>query len=448
MFVRTLLFAFCVASIARAEVKLPAIFSDHMVLQGNQPTNIWGWAEPDEKVRVKIAEREVETRASEDGQWQVELPSLPPGGPYRLVVKGDNKITINDVLIGEVWLGAGQSNMAMTVEAARNFPFERANANLPQIRLFTVKSGASPTALSDCAGEWQVCSPDTVGDFSATLFFFARGIHSRLRVPVGLINASVGGTRIESWISPEAQGATAEMRRQGMGGLFNGYLAPILPYSLRGVLWYQGESNAIFGEAVRYREQLPLLIDDLRTRRREPDLPFAWVQLANLRTRSWDFVTIREAMREGLQIPYTGMAVTIDLGDPDDVHPRNKQDVGDRLARWALGEVYDQNIPTSGPRYLGQTLFDDCIVLSFSHTEGGLTSRYGTLPGFWIAGADRVWCFAEAWISGDSVVVSSPSVKDPVAVRYGWQNNPPSSLYNGAGLPASPFRTDTWPLSR
>lgn len=448
MIVRTLLLVVGLAFAARAEVTLPAIFSDHMVLQGNQPTNVWGWAGPGEKVRLKIAEREVETRANEDGQWAVQLPALPPGGPHRLVVKGENKITIDDVLVGEVWLGAGQSNMAMTVEAARNFPFERANANLPEIRIFTVKSSASTIPRSDCAGEWQVCSPDTVGDFSATLYFFARGIQPRLHGPVGLINASVGGTRIESWISPEAQGATDEMRRQGVGGLFNGFLAPILPYSLRGVLWYQGESNAISGEAVRYREWLPLLIDDLRTRRDEPDLPFAWVQLANLGTRRFDFVTIREAMRESLEIPHTGMAVTIDLGDADDVHPRNKQGVGDRLARWALGEVYGFNLPTSGPRLLGQTRFDDCIVLSFSHTDGGLTSRNGTLPGFWIAGADRVWYFAEAWITGDSVVVSSPLVKDPVAVRYGWQNNPPASLYNGAGLPASPFRTDTWPLSR
>jgi sialate O-acetylesterase len=445
MNLRPCLLALGLASFARADVTLPAIFSDHMVLQGGQSAAVWGWADPGEKIRVSIGEQEQGTRADEAGRWLVHLDPLPPGGPYRLGVKGRNKVTIDDVLVGEVWLGAGQSNMALPVESARDFPFERSRASLPGLRMFTVKAASANTAQTDCRGEWKVCSPETVGDFSATLYFFGREIQAALGTPVGLINSSVGGTRIESWISPEAQGATAEMMRDGAGVLFNGFIAPLTPCTLRGILWYQGESNAYPEDAPRYREQLPLLIADWRARRGEPELPFAWVQLPNLDTPHFDFVTIREGMREALQIPNTGMAITIDVGDPDDVHPRDKQTVGDRLSRWALGEVYGFDTPTSGPLFTGQTIFDDRIALSFTHTDGGLVAQGGSLPGFWIAGADRVWYFADAWIEGDSVVVANSYVKHPVAVRYGWENNPPCHLYNGAGLPASPFRTDDWP---
>ena len=445
MNLRLCLLALGLASFARADVTLPAIFSDHMVLQGGRSATVWGWADPDEKIRVSIDEQEQRTRADETGRWFVHLDPLPPGGPHRLVVKGRNKITIDDVLIGEVWLGAGQSNMALPVESARDFPFERSRANLPSLRMFTVKAASAKTAQGDCRGEWKICSPETVGDFSATLYFFGREIQASLGTPVGLINSSVGGTRIESWISPEVQGATEDMRHDGVGGLFNGFIAPLTPCTLRGILWYQGESNAAPTDAPRYCEQLPQLIADWRAHWGEPELPFAWVQLPNLDNRHFDFVTIREAMRSALQIPNTGMAITIDAGDPDDIHPRDKQTVGSRLSRWALGDVYGFDISTSGPLFAGQTNFDDRIVLSFTHTDGGLVAPGGTLPGFWIAGTNRIWYYADAWIEGDNVVVASCAVPNPIAVRYAWQNNPPCSLYNGAGLPASPFRTDDWP---
>lgn len=485
---------------ARADVKLPAIFSDHMVLQRDTSVPVWGWADPEEMVSVSIAGQTQSAKAGADGRWMVKLDKLKTaGGGQMLTVQGKNKLTVNDVLMGEVWLGSGQSNMAMTVNRALDFPAEQAAADLPTIRMFVVARKAANTPQTDCAGEWLVCTPANLGKFSATAYFFGREIHKALGVPVGLINSSVGGTPIESWISPDVQQSSAELksffqaqrdadaafeasraavqarfekdlarwtqlaakakaagetpppkpqnpievrqRKGDVGGLFNGMIHPLVPFALRGVLWYQGEANSAPQKAPFYRHQLPMLVNNWRHRFGQGDLPFAWVQLPNFDGAGRDWPIVREAMLDTLSLPNTGMAVAIDIGEAKDIHPRNKQDVGKRLALWALATVYGKDVPASGPLPAGHKVEQDKVVVTFKHAHGGLKSRDGDLKGFEIAGSDDTWRPAQARIDGDRVIVSSPDVAKPVAARYGWSNNPQVNLINGAGLPASPFRT-------
>ena len=471
-----LLLAGFLALSARADVKLPAIFGDHMVLQRDTAVPFWGTAAPGEEITVSIAGQTASTKADADGKWSVKLAKLAAAGPHTLTVKGKNTVMFSDVLIGEVWLGSGQSNMAMTVNRAKDFEAEQATAKFPQIRRFTEASSASATA-----------------------YFFGREIHRALQVPVGLINSSVGGTPIESWIAPEAQKASPALkgffaaqeqaakqldpvkakakfeqddakwreaakkakaegkpapkrpqdpvalaeRKGNVGGLFNGKIAPLIPYAIRGALWYQGEANSTPEKAPFYHAQLSLLVSDWR-KLWGYDFPFAWVQLPNFGGPGRDWPAVREAMLKTLALPHTGMAITIDIGEEKDIHPKNKQDVGRRLAAWALGSVYGQKNATSGPLPAGHQVRGSEIVLSFKHTDGGLTAKGGELKGFVIAGADKQWKLATARIEGDKVIVSSAEVKQPVAARYAWENWPTCNLFNGAGLPASPFRTDDW----
>ncbi|MEQ1861029.1 MAG: sialate O-acetylesterase [Chthoniobacteraceae bacterium] len=499
MNLRPCLLALLVVPLAHADVKLPAIFSAHAVLQREASVPVWGWAAPGEKVRVQFAGNAQETTADAAGKWRVNFSGLKAGGPHTLVVKGANEITVPDVLIGEVWLGSGQSNMAMTVERSKEFEQEKAKAALPQVRMFTVGSGAAATAQENCAGSWVVCSPESVGRFSATLFFFGREIHRAVGVPVGLINSSVGGTPIESWIAPEAQHAAPELkgffdsikkdnaafdavkakasydtalakwklaaakakaegkpapraprdpvalheRKGNVGGLFNGKIAPLIPYAIRGALWYQGEANSMPEKAKHYHAQLALLVTDWRARWGN-EFPMAWAQLPNFDGAGRNWPAVREAMLKTLALPKTGMGINIDIGDAKDIHPKNKQEVGRRLAMWALGSVYGQTGATSGPLPAGHKVRGAEIVLNFTHADGGLVAKGGELKGFVVAGADKQWKPAHARIDGDKVIVSSAEVTKPVAVRYAWENNPACNLYNRAGLPASPFRTDTW----
>ncbi len=487
-----------VATAARAEVKLPAIFGDHMVLQRDTGVPVWGTAAPGEEVTVSIAGQTVTAKAGADGKWSVKLTKLTAAGPHTLTVKGANTLTFSDVLVGEVWLGSGQSNMAMTVNRAKDYEAEQAAAKFPLIRMFTEASSAANAAQSEGKGKWVVCAPETVGGFSATAYFFGRELHKALNVPVGLINSSVGGTPIESWIAPEAQRASAALkpffdtqqkatkefdatkakakfeqdqakwkeaakqakaegkpapkaprdpvalneRKGNVGGLFNGKIAPLIPYAIRGALWYQGEANSSPDKAAFYHAQLSLLVTDWRARWGY-DFPFAWVQLPNFGGAGRDWPLVREAMLKTLELPKTGMAITIDIGDEKDIHPKNKQDVGRRLAAWALGTVYGQKVATSGPLPAGHQVRGSEVVLSFKHTDGGLIAKGGELKGFVIAGADQQWKPAQARIEGDQVIVTSTDVKQPTAVRYAWENWPTCNLYHGAGLPASPFRTDT-----
>ncbi|WP_414662669.1 sialate O-acetylesterase [Horticoccus sp. 23ND18S-11] len=486
--------------LARADVTLPAIFSDHLVLQRDVPVPVWGWADAGETVTVSVAGQTQTATTGADGKWRVTLTKLASGEPGTLVVKGKNTITINDVLIGEVWLGSGQSNMAMTVLRSNDAEREQAAANFPRIRMFKEESPAANTAQYVGKGQWHVCSPTTVGAYSAALYFFGREVHQTLGVPVGLINSSVGGTPIESWIAPEAQRASAELtpaftaaekenaeiasaaamkkyesdlaaweaaqkktrtpkqkaakrpqnpaevqaRKGNVGGLFNGKISPLIPYAIRGALWYQGEANSMPAKAPFYEAQLRLLVTDWRARWGY-EFPFAWAQLPNFGGPGRDWPTVREAMLKTLALPQTGMGINIDIGDEKDIHPKNKQEVGRRLSLWALGTVYGQKVAaTSGPLPAGHEVRGREIVLRFTHTNGGLAAKGGALQGFVVAGNDRQWKPAVARIDGERVVVSSPEVSAPVAARYAWENFPTCNLYNGAGLPATPFRTDTW----
>jgi sialate O-acetylesterase len=629
---------------SRAEVRLPHLIGDNMVLQRDQELRIWGWADRGEKVTVHFNGAVESTRARKDGTWLITLPAMEAGGPYPMKVRGRNILELENILIGDVWVCSGQSNMEFPVEAFPWAAVESARADHPGIRLFTVPRATRRTPADEITGgEWQECGPETVLPFSAVGYFFGRHVHRELDVPVGLLSTNWGGTNIETWTSGEAIGQIPEFaervaaladreaeeaiarkkaemkeiiqryaadepgiqdgkavwaagdldlegwgrmelpglweakglpgldgivwyRREfelpasaarsgitlslgpiddsdwtwvngnkvgetvqkynvdrfyevpaeylqegknvlvvrvedtgGGGGfhgdpeqlqvlsgdyrlslagdwhfrvspaelnlnteavlgpnsnptlLFNGMVHPLLNFRVRGVIWYQGESNA--SRAYQYRELFPLMIEDWRKHWEYPDMPFLFVQLANFRAplekpgeSTW--AELREAQSMALSLPHTGMAVTIDIGEADDIHPINKQDVGKRLALAALHVAYGRDLVYSGPVFRDMVTAGDQVILSFDHVGGGLKARdpYGYLKGFAMAGLGRTFHRARARIQGDKVIVHSEKVKQPVAVRYGWEDNPGDvNLYNAEGLPAAPFRTDDWP---
>ncbi len=501
---------FAVGAPVAAEVRLPSLFAPHMVVQRELEVPVWGWAEPGEKVAATLAGQTRETTADAEGKWMVRFEPIAGAGPHRLKVEGSNTIEVTDILVGEVWLASGQSNMAWTVSRSQNAAEEIAAGNHPKIRMFTAARTPAETPRDDVAGAWQVCSPETVGNFSATAYFFGRELHRELDVPVGLIHSSWGGTPVQAWTSGERQQEQAELKpllddwarqvrewtaeqaeerfQQAMkawedrvaqlkaagrtdlprrpqrvpnpalsnhrpGNLFNGMIAPLAPYGMRGAIWYQGESNAGRYDASLYGMQLALMIADWRARWGQGEFPFLYVQLPNFRkpqeqpveTTGW--VIVQEQMLQTLKVPGTGMAVTIDIGEAGDIHPQNKQDVGRRLAYWALAKVYGQDGVACGPLYQSMSRAGGKIAVKFDHVGTGLGVHGEKLDGFAIAGPDREFVWAEAEVTGpDTVVVSSAGVAEPAAVRYAWAENPRGNLVNSAGLPASPFRTDAWEL--
>ena len=489
---------------ALADIKLPAVIGDNMVLQQGGKVAIWGWAEPGEEVMVGVSWRSMKfaVKADKDGKWSFRLNPPKGDGPFEMTFTGKNSITIKNILVGEVWVCSGQSNMQMSVQSSANAEQEVAEANYPMIRLFSVKRTVAEKPQPDCEGSWTECSPKTVPDFSAVAYFFGRELHKQLKVPVGLIHTSWGGTPAESWTKREvlesdadfapilkryddavanypqarkefeqklaewkqaAEKAKAEgvdpPRRPGEpfgpghphapAGLYNAMIAPLIPYGVAGAIWYQGESNA--GRAYQYRKLFPAMIENWRDDWGVGQFSFLFVQLANfMKTKpepdesSW--AELREAQLMTLAVPKTGMAVIIDIGDADDIHPKNKQDVGKRLALWALAQQYGKKLVYSGPTYKSMKIDGSSIILSFDHVGGGLVAKgEEQLKGFAIAGADRKFVWADAKIQGDTVVVSSDKVPEPAAVRYAWADNPICNLYNKEDLPASPFRTDDWP---
>ena len=491
------------SSLLAADLRLASPLSDHMVLQREKPVAVWGWADAGEAVTVAFAGQSKTVTADAEGKWLLRLDALPASAePRSLVVTGkaDRRLEVKDVLVGEVWLGSGQSNMAMNVQASNNFEAEKAAAKYPLIRHYQESSAPADQPKAEGKGQWRACAPETVGGFSAVLYFFGREIHREVGVPVGLVNTSVGGTPIESWVSAETQSsapatkaryesqlkahvefdaakATAAYEKQvaawkvtaekakaagkdvprkpvdpianrkfkgGPAALYNGKVVNLAPYTLRGMLWYQGEGNA--GNPGLYETQLTQLVTSWRTLWQD-EVPFAWVQLPNYRTsNSESWPRLRESMMKVLALPKTGMAITLDIGDPQDIHPKNKQDVGKRLSYWALATVYGRSVPAiSGPLPTGSQVEGDAIRVSFRHADG-LKTRDGAAPRGWLlAGADKAWKPAEARIDGTSVVVRSAAVPAPVAARYAWAENPEAHLVNGAGLPATSLRTDTWP---
>ena len=624
-----------------ADVKLPQFFSDNMVLQRDKPIPVWGWAGAGENITVRFNNQAKKTKADKNGNWMVKLDNEIAGGPFQLIIKGKNEVTVNNVLVGEVWICSGQSNMEMPIAGwgkINNYEQEIADADYPMIRHIKVPNTISAVPLQDIsAGNWEICSPATAGDFTAVGYFFARELFNKLKVPIGLINTSWGGTMVETWISRQAfensdefksmiagipslnfdslarvksaatvkrieemqgplravnadswndvntddsqwpliqlpnlwerqqpgdldgviwfrktvnipgevvgkkatlqlamvddnditfvngtkvgstSGRTekreyiipASLLKQGknviavrvedtgggggiygdstdlkltvekqvisLGGnwhfrvekitggspavgpnsyptlLFNAMVNPLIPYAVEGAIWYQGESNA--GRADQYSKAFPLMINDWRSRWGEGDFPFYFVQLASFNSANGDskkgssWAELREAQTKTLSLPKTGMAVTTDIGNPTDIHPKNKQDVGKRLAAIAFHEVYGENNVYSGPMYQSMKTSGNKVIISFSHTGGGLLvkDKYGYLKGFEVAGADKQFHYAKAIIDGNSVIVSTDSVAAPVAVRYGWADDAgDDNLFNKEGFPASPFRTDNW----
>ncbi|MDT7781521.1 MAG: sialate O-acetylesterase [Acidobacteriota bacterium] len=648
------LLLFCLTGSARADVRVPSLIGDHMVLQQGRKVRVWGTAEPGERVTVTFNGSTTPAPADERGRWQVFVGPFKAGGPFEMTVAGKNTLIFRDVLIGEVWVCSGQSNMEWQLVNAQDGAREVAQADYPEIHLFTVRKNTSATPLEDVEGRWVVTKPETVAQFTAVGYFFGRELYRRLKVPVGLIHTSWGGTPAEAWTSraalaaepalkpmldrfdaelkelPRLQGdyerasvewelqyvtqdpgnkgeamgyanpesafadwkkmrvpqawesagldvdgavwfrkevnvpaawagrdlmlslgaiddfdatyfngvrvgstggetpnswtvprryrvpgslaragrnviAVRVFDRVGGGGfvggemwlapagaakveavplegdwyykeeftvpsrqidysrqpqvpgsanqnnpavLYNAMLAPLVPYTIRGAIWYQGEANA--GRAYQYRKLFPVMIRDLRSAWGEGDFPFYFVQLANWKARPMDSIDsewaeLREAQLMTMRrLPHTGMAVTIDIGNPEDIHPRNKLDVGLRLARWALAETYGQKTEESGPLYESFKVEGNMVRVRFSHA-GGLKTRDGSPPaGFFVSGIDRKFVPAEIRIDGNAVVIWSKDVPHPAAVRYAWADNPAGNLYNADGLPASPFRTDDW----
>lgn len=463
----------------RADVQLASIFSDSMVLQRDLPVPVWGTADPGEKVTVQFGEQSVAAQAGEDGKWQVKLAPLKANAEGQaLKVSGKNALTLKDVLVGEVWICSGQSNMEWSLNRSLNGKQEIEAADHPQIRLFNVPGHLTSAVPKDsCPGKWQVCQPSNVSGFSAVGYFFGRRLQKELKVPVGLIGSNWGGTRIEPWTSPAGFQSVPELKPlaeqvaaydentqvngRSPSAIYNAMIHPLAPFAMRGAIWYQGESNGAEGESYYHKKQA--LVNGWR-KLFNPELAFYWVQLANFREPTDDpaggdgWARIREAQRKALNIPHTGMAVIIDIGEAKDIHPRNKQDVGWRLAQWALHQTYNmQDLVPSGPLYKSHEVEGNAIRISFQHVGKGLmvgkkegleptqAVEDGELARFAVAGADKQWHWAEATIDGDQVVVKSAEVPNPVAVRYAYSMNPSgANLYNKAGLPASPFRTDDW----
>lgn len=517
------LIAFIVTSLllplaASAVVKPSPLFASRMVLQRGVEIPVWGTAQANETVTVRLNGRVATTRANASGYWLVKLPSQKAGGPFQLEIEGDNLITCDDVMVGDVWLCSGQSNMDMTVAkedrywcGVNNEADEVANANYPLIRVFDVEYTPNHYPQQNPAGMWEICSPQTVGHFSAVSYFFARDIFRQYHIPIGLITSAYGASTAETWISKEAleahpnlkslldaytakwdkfvadSAATLTKYRDEMarfkGNLaavqaaagdvsakkpkaprnpdpsldqhnpfvcFNGMIAPLVPFALKGALWYQGESNG--PSATLYREIMETLIADWRAKFANDKLPFLYVQLANYGkpmqkpVEDGPMMTVREAQLLNLSVPHTGMAVAIDnaADQPTNIHPKNKQAIGHRLALIAQAQVYGDRVEYAGPMYKSYTIKDNTIQLTFDHAGKGLVAKDGKLTGFAICGEDRNWVTADAVIKGKKIIVSSPQVAQPVAVRYCWGTNPPASLTNREGLWAPNFRTDNW----
>lgn len=480
---------------ASAEVTMPAIFGDGMVLQRNVPVSIWGRADEGEIVTISMEQERHTVQTGPDGNWIIQLAARPVGAPQTLVVQGDNRLVFEDVLFGEVWIGAGQSNMGLPVRCCR--PTKKELQARSQMRLYQQKSWHSDEPEWQGAGSWVYPTPEVINEFSGALYFFGLEMHETLEVPVGLIQISLGGTRIESWTSSPAQfghprlasfaradddeyqaydlkaeraefdkraaiwdannkDATPEERKHkrprgsfemymrvgNVAGLFNGKVAPLIPYTIKGVIWYQGENNAKKPEL--YHDQLTNLIQDWRRRWGQGDFPFAWVQLPNFAVpeRGEKWPEMREAMRKTLQEPNTGMVIALDIGQSRNIHPWNKRTIGKRFADWALGSFHGMSRSASGPLYASHQIQGDKVTVAFTHTYGELKLRGEKLTGFELLNAQGAWHAASAVIEGLEVIVSSTEVQAPVGLRFNWSNDPKCTLFGARGTPASPFTTE------
>lgn len=487
----------------RAEVRLPHLLSDHAVLQRDRPIHIWGWATPGAHLTVRFHSQSVPAQADQYGAWSLWLAPESAGGPYTLTVSGDGPdVTLSDLLVGDVWIASGQSNMEMPL---RGFPGsavvkdadkEIAAATNPQLRLLLIDHKSSEFPLNDQPNGWTLCTPDTAASFSAVAYFFGREIAAREKVPIGLVDSTWGGTPADSWVSLDTLGVHPELlpafaararfaddlsdlnaqiaaeksedsaaKAAGKplphhswhpdqeswlpAGLYNGMIAPLTPLSVRGFIWYQGETNSDPGRAPYYATLFPALVDDWRDRFAQGILPFFFVQISSFTSPGEDWGLVRDAQRRTLALTKTGMAVTLDIGSPDNVHPPDKQTVGDRLALAARHIAYGEDIPYASPLFRQGTaeLQSDgttAMRVWFDNADG-LTARGKPVDAFEVAGADHHFVPAQARIEGTTVVVSASALPHPLYVRYGWMGVVTDNLYNAAGLPASTFTSETDP---
>ena len=508
---RLVLLFLAVPMFAAAKLELPDVIGDHMVLQRDTPVCVWGWADPGRQVTVAFAGQTKTTKAGGDGAWKLKLDPLGASAEGRTlkVSSGDESIEREDVLVGEVWLCSGQSNMEWSLSRAKDAKLEAGAANHPLIRHCKMPHVVNTEPNDRIATSWTICSKDTAADYTAVGYFFGRTLHQTLRVPIGLVNDSWGGTPSEAWTRPSAMEAVdaldplferwaeridaydaekAEKKHKEAtekwkkardkakeedkpfraraprletdpgkhhhrpGNIYHGMIAPVLNLTFRGAIWYQGESNQ--SRAHQYRTLFPLMIESWREDFDNGEFPFYFVQIANFRPRteepvdrsSWAEVREAQALALG-KVPKTGMAVIIDIGAANNIHPLNKQDVGQRLARLALRNDYGVPVVASSPLYKSMKVDGDKVLVTMETDGASLVARdREKLTGFALAGDDKVWHWAEARIKGkDQVEVRCDEVGKPVAVRYGWADNPDVNLYNNAGLPASPFRSDDWP---
>lgn len=488
----------------RADFKVAPVFSDNMVLQQGQPLPVWGWGDDGEVVTVKFRGQKASATAH-NGKWSLRLRSVKAGGPFEFTVSSKSgTVKFTNVLVGEVWVCSGQSNMQWPMSASFEPEADIASANNPLIRLLPVPRVRSDAPSVVIKSAWQVCSPEAVKNFTAVGYYFGRSLQQARRVPVGLIESDWGGSPAEAWMSREAleinpryqkeildaypaaelswQKAFADFEKEALAAsvakaeaqkankpvekpftkqppwkpwkpseLYNGQIAPLIPYAIRGAIWYQGESNA--GKAHQYRTLFPDMIRCWRRDWGQNDFTFLLVQLAPFMAikdepaeSAW--AELREAQLLSTKVlPKVGMAVITDVGDPKDIHPKKKQPVGERLALAARAIACGEKIEFSGPLYAGAAFLDGKAVLQFDHVGKGLEARDGALKGFAVCGEDRKFVWANAEIVGKTVVVSSPQVAKPVAVRYGWADCPVVNLWNKDGLPATPFRTDDFPMT-
>ncbi len=498
---------------AAADVKLPALFSNDMVLQQGERTPIWGKADPDESISVTLGGQTWQTTADAQGQWRIDMTGLKASlEPVELHIKGKNTVTLKNVLIGEVWICSGQSNMEWPVVGSANPQKTLATADQPLIRLFKVPRKAALEPVEEIRAAWQVCNPNVASAFSAVGYFFGRELQRARKVPVGLIQSAWGGTVAEAWTSKEAlknhpdlaylvkrheeavayyvknearllkeyeekrakwikENTPQQSKEGGVGAatvlppppfkppvdprpnpnaaaqLYHGMIMPLQPFAIRGVIWYQGESNA--SRAYEYRTLMPTLIESWRKAWKQDDMTFLMVQLAPYEKGVPEGIwpELREAQwLTTKQLSHCGMVVITDVGDRDDIHPKEKETVGERLALAARALAYKEPIVWSGPAFEKMEIRGSDVILHFNHVGSGLVAKHGPLSGFTICGSDQRFVPAQARIEGKTVVVSHGEVKDPVAVRFGWDNYPVVNLYNQEGLPATPFRTDDFPL--
>ena len=478
---------FLLVSSLVAGVTPHALFTEGAVLQREIAIPVWGTADPGEKVSVEFNGQSLSTVADGSGNWMVKLNAVKAGGPYVLKI---NALELKNILIGDVWICSGQSNMEWRLKQTTNADVDVAAANYPKIRFFQVPRKEIDAEQSTVNSSWKECTPENAANFSAIGYFFGRDLHKNLNVPIGLINNAVGGSPAESWMSNAVLNGDSEYKQfheaypklienhpkalekhklvvekakaEGTkapnapgkpwmpSGLYNGMLTPLAPYAIKGAIWYQGESNA--GRAYQYRRLFPVMIKNWRDKWGQGDFPFLFVQLAAFgpngdKLGESDWAELREAQTMTLATsPNTGMALAIDYGTYDDIHPKNKLPIGERLALAARSVAYKQRLVFSGPMYDAMKNNGDKITLSFKHTGGGLEAKGGELKGFLIAGDDKIWHEAKAEIKGKTVMVSSSEVAKPVAVRYAWAKFPTCNLYNKEGLPAVSFRTDDWAM--